>query len=336
MVKEMKYYRKVSGMRRVLVKFLLTQLPFSKVVNSKTYNIAYNKIIERHSKKRTPTLLQIENTNFCNAKCIMCPHTIMIRKSKIMSLVDFKKIVDNVVKSYNIKKITITGFGEPLIDPTLVNKIKYVNKKYENIKVDLYTNASMMTRKISNKLLDLKIDRITFSVNGTKQNYANIVGLDYEKTQNNILYFLDRKKKVGSPTLTNISLMILKENEDAIEEFMEFWRPKTDSVRAYPPSDWAGALKNIIQKTPFKTNKRWPCSILWNNITVDVEGNVVMCCRDYESRAVFGNILKQDIKEIRSSKKFQELLKNHLNFNFSMPICNDCDNSYDSSIDWVC
>ena len=70
--------------------------------------------------------------------------------------------------------------------------------------------------------------------------------------------------------------------------------------------------------------------------TLDVDGNVIMCCRDYESKAKFGNVFKQDIKKIRNSKKYQDLLKKQLKYNFSTPICNTCDNSFDSSLDWIC
>lgn len=336
LLKEARYYQKITGMRRAVKKFLLTQTPFSKFVNSKAYNWIYYQRIKKLARRRTPSILQIENTNICNAKCIMCPHTIMKRKEKIMSQKDFEKIVDNIMKSYKISRVAITGFGEPLIDSELMKKINYLNRKYKKVKIELYTNASLLTKKISEELLNANIDRITFSVNGDKKNYRKIVGLDYETTRNNIVYFLKRKKELESPILTNISLMVLKENERNIKDFINFWTPKTDSVRVYPPSNWAGAVKSIVQKTPFKNNKRWPCSILWNSITIDVEGNVIMCCRDYESNAIFGNLLKRDIKEIRTSKKFLGLLKSHLRFNFSMPICNTCDNSYDSSVDWIC
>jgi len=335
-LKEARYYHKQDGLLRAIKKFLLSQTFLRKIVNTSVYNKFYLRRMRRKVEKIEPEILQIENTNLCNAKCIMCPHTIMKRRGRVMKLAEFKKILDNVMKYYKIKRLVITGFGEPFVDKKIADKIKYVNKKYPELEIEIYTNASLLTKTRTDNFLKTNVKKITFSINGTEKTYKKIVGLDYENTKNSVLYFLKQKKKLKNPILTNISLMILKENEKEIEKFIEFWRPLADSVRIYSPSDWAKSLKiKVIQKAPFK-NKRWPCFALWNNITIDVEGNVIMCCRDYESRVKFGNLLKEDIKKIRNSEKYKGLQEKQLNFNFSTPICKNCDNSFDSSLDWTC
>ena len=134
--------------------------------------------------------------------------------------------------------------------------------------------------------------------------------------------------------LINISLMIVKENEKELKRFQEFWLDKVDSVMIYLPSDWAGEHEiNYSTGNPFK-NKRWACAILWKCVTVDVNGDLIMCCRDYESKVKFGNLLKQNAKEVFEGKKMNEIRKKQLKEDFSVPICNKCDNSFDSSLDW--
>ncbi len=336
-LKEVRYYKKLNALSKAIKKFLLTKTFLSKIVNTSIYNKIYLGKIKKKIKKIEPKILQIENTNLCNAKCIMCPHTIMKRKKKVMGLEKFKKILDNVMKHYKIKRLTITGFGEPFMDKEIIEKIKYADKKYPQLKTEIYTNASLLTKKITEELLKTNIKKITFSINGTQKNYKKIMGLNYENTKKNVLFFLNQKKKLSHRVLCNISLMVLKENKKDIKNFMNFWKPLADSVRIYAPSDWAGTLDlELIQKTPFK-NKRWPCFALWNNITVDVNGDVIMCCRDYESKVKFGNLLTgkiRDIKKIRNSEKFKNLLKKQLSFDFLTPVCKTCDNSFDSSLDW--
>lgn len=345
LIKEAKYYGRVTGLSRATKKFLLTQTPFSNIVNGKIYRKYYSRTIKRKIKKTEPWILQIENTNICNAKCIMCPHVFMKRKQKIMNQKDFEKIVDNVMKSYKIKRLVLNGFGEPFIDKGVIEKIKYVNKKHPLVKIEIYTNGSLIDKETADNLLKTELDRITFSVNGTNKNYKKIMGLDYDKTMKNILYFLSNNKTASfsrktlgrkKRILTNISLMVLDDNKNDVDKFIKFWSKLTDSVRAYLPNDWAGGVNNIIYNTPFKIDKRWPCFYLWNNITVDVEGNLIMCCRDYESRVIFGSLLRQNLKEIRDSKKFIELQKNHLKHDFASPVCNACDIRFESSLDWIC
>ncbi|MFA5173818.1 MAG: radical SAM/SPASM domain-containing protein [Candidatus Pacearchaeota archaeon] len=333
LIKELKYYKKLKGLSRAIKKYSLSRTFLKNSVNSPFYNKIYGNNIKKKAKILKPYILQIENTNLCNARCVMCPHTIMKRKAKVMSLKNFKKIINNVLNRYDIKKLVITGFGEPFMDKNLIDKIKYINEKYPKLKIEIYTNASLLDQKTADEILKTKIEKMTFSINGTESNYKKIMGLDYEKTKNNVVYFLKKNKELGNPILTNVSLMILKENEIDVKNFIDFWSPFSDSVRVYPPSDWAGALNEMVKRPSFKY-KRWPCMTLWNAVTVDVEGKVIMCCRDYESKVTFGNLINEDILKIRESKKFQDLLKNQLDFEFSTPICSKCDNSFDSSLDW--
>lgn len=337
LIKETRYYHKLEGgIKRIFTKFILAKTPLRKGVNSQIYNSIYRKKIKDNSKKIAPTLVQIENTNLCNAKCIMCPHISMKRKKKVMEQNDFEKIIKNVMRDYpSIKRITITGFGEPLLDKEIIDKIKFINNNFPKIEIDIYTNSSMLDKQLSDKLLKTKLHKINFSINGTERTYKKMMGLDYNKTVKNVLYFLKkRKESYKKRPLVNISLMIVKENERDVKKFQEFWLTKADSVMVYIPSNWAGERKiNYVSPIPFK-KKRWACAVLWKCITIDAEGEVIMCCRDYESKIKFGNLLKQNAKEVFEGEKMNEIRKKQLKEDFSMPICNKCDNSFDSSLDW--
>ncbi|GBE20402.1 molybdenum cofactor biosynthesis protein A [archaeon BMS3Abin17] len=335
-IQETRYYLKLEGFARPFKKFLLYQSPLSRIVNSRLYGAIYLKRIKKEAERITPKILQIETTNACNAKCLMCPHKTMKRKISVMGLENFKKILDNVMKNYDIKRLTINGFGEPFTDKGVIEKIKYVNKKYPKLKVDIYSNAALLTKKRADELLKTNLGRVTFSINGIEEDYNKVMGLDYENTKRNVLYFLKNNKEKRKPALTNISMMILKENEEKAQNFVNFWRKYSDSVRAYFPSDWAGTLKEYVgeQNIPYG-RRQWTCSALWTHIVIHSKGEFVVCCRDYESRVKFGNLIKgDDIKKLRESKAFKELQKQHLNFDFSSPVCKNCDHAYDSSIEW--
>lgn len=335
--KEIKYYKKLDGsLKRIGTKFILAKTPLKKWVNTPSYNKIYWNKIKNKVKKIHPTFLQIENTNVCNANCIMCPHTSMKRKKNIMNQKNFEKIVNIVIEKYSsIKTLIITGFGEPFIDKEILEKIKFVNKNYPNLQIDVYTNANLLDKKLIDKLLKMNLHKINFSINGTEKTYKETMGIDYEKTVENVLNFIDKKNEIKKKfPLVNISLMIMKENEKEIEEFQNFWIDKADSVMVYPPSNWAGKQKiNFATSNPFK-QKRWPCTALWQFITIDVEGNVIMCCRDYESIIKLGNLLEKDVKEIFEGKKIKKIREKHFKFDFDMPICKNCDNCFDSSLNW--
>ena len=87
-------------------------------------------------------VVHIESTNLCNFKCSFCPHTKMKRKKGIMDFELYKKIIDEI-KDWGIEELNLTGFGEPLLDPLLTEKIKYARKKMPNVLICLlYTSPS--------------------------------------------------------------------------------------------------------------------------------------------------------------------------------------------------
>ena len=104
------------------------------------------------------------------------------------------------------------------------------------------------------------------------------------------------------------SMMVLKENEEKSQRFIEFWEKLGDSVRVYYPQDWVGELKENLgnQKIPYE-RKQWPCSAPWTHIVIHSKGEFVACCRDFNSEWPFGNLLKgDDIKELREGKNYTE------------------------------
>jgi len=255
-----------------------------------------------------------------------------------MNLEDFKKVLDNVMKNYKtIKRLTINGFGEPMLDPGIFEKIEYVNKTYPRLKVDIFTNGSLLTKEKTNRLLKYKLGRVTFSVNGTRETYEKTMKLNYKDTMEKVLYFLKRRKELKNPVLTNVSMMILEQNREKAQGFIDSWKKHSDSVMCYYPTDWAGSLREDmgLREIPYGERNQWPCSAIWTHIVIHSDGELVICCRDYESKVQFGNLIKgDDIKELRESKEFKKLKQQHLNFDFSSPICKNCDHALDSSSEW--
>ena len=68
--------------------------------------------------------VRYEVTDHCNAECIMCPREIhkLGRPHGVMDSKKFERSIDEVV-ALGCKQIVLTGFGEPLIDKRLEQKI---------------------------------------------------------------------------------------------------------------------------------------------------------------------------------------------------------------------
>lgn len=336
LVKEAKYYSNLEGsIWRIGKKFLLANTFLKLWVNSPSYNKLYKRKIKKYTQKADPKFLQIENTNMCNARCIICPHSTMKRKQETMSQKDFEKFLDNVMRDYpKIITLTITGIGEPMIDKGVIEKIKYVNKKYPLLEVDIYSNAAVLTDEFIESLLNTNLHKINFSINGTERVYNKIMGLNYAKTTKNIMKFINKKNELNKKfPLVNISLMIIEENKEEVDKFQKQWIDKVDSVMIYMPSNWGGKHNFNMVSATIKP-KRWPCTDLWRYITVNVSGDVILCRRDYEATVKLGNLHEQRVKEIFEGEKINNLRKRQVESDFSMELCNKCANVFDSSLNW--
>ena len=77
-----------------------------------------------------PFQMNIEGTSFCNARCIHCEHSRLKRPYAHMEMDLYKRIINECheFKRY-CKSITFQGIGEPFLDPTFFEKVKYVKQK---------------------------------------------------------------------------------------------------------------------------------------------------------------------------------------------------------------
>jgi len=271
----------------------------------------------------------------------MCPYETMKRPKKIMSQKIFNRIISRIKKeNFPINKVFFSGLGEPLTDPRLVSRIEAIKKL--NFPVKLYTNASLLTPKISQRLVDLGLDEINISFNGVNPDqYQQVMGLDFSKTTKNINTLLKIKREYSSQLpVIQISSIIVKENKDDIKKHLRNWSAKVDSATVSLAHQWGGGVKINSQFYPpaggLNSKFIYPCRSLWHTFNLDSQGNFVLCCRDYESKYILGNIQTDTFVAIQKSpilKRFQRL---HLKYSQAkLPqICQKCNFPYQGGIEW--
>lgn len=300
------------------------------IVNSNLYDSLYDKKIKGSIEKlnrKYPWGVDIGTTNLCNAACIMCPHS-KLKKMGTMDMKLYKKIIDNC-KKLNIKTITLSFFGEPFLDKGLIEKIKYAKEKGMN--VSFYSNASLLTEELAIKVVDSGLDSITISFDGySKETYEKIrKNLKFDVVKKNILNLIEtrRRMKRKNPSI-NLVLVELEENKREIKQFYSEWNKKVDSINIINMRNWANDIQKEGTKESFHFNKkikRKPCALIWKKMVVDWNGDVVLCCDDWNHSTILGNLKKQTIEEIWKGEKLRKIREAHVKEEFwKVPLCSGC------------
>ena len=271
--------------------------------------------------------VRYEVTDHCNAECIMCPRDLHknARPHGIMSLAKYKTSIDEVVE-LGCKQVVLTGFGEPMIDKTLEQKVEYAKSK--GLRSYIISNASLLTRKRSERLIKAGLDELRLSYYGMrKESYERVmVGLNFDVTMKNMADFLELREELGSkkPRL-KINWLVLPENEADTEPFREYWEPRADAIEIWKPHNFGDGRSyrerydDVAMKNTCGRPENGPLQIQW-------EGEVIPCCYDYNNQIVLGNAFQQPVLDILNGEKYRLLRLSHRENKFSLfPYCDQCD-----------
>jgi MoaA/NifB/PqqE/SkfB family radical SAM enzyme len=133
-----------------------------------------------------------------------------------MSLKNMKKILDRLEEA-GVQGVTFTGGGEPFINPETINGLEYAATK--KFKTGIFTNGTLLTEEIIERLAKLKLNFIRISLNtAQRENYLKFHNINnpliFEKVINNIKRFA--QVLADSPTYFGIAAVINEQNVDLI------------------------------------------------------------------------------------------------------------------------
>lgn len=152
-----------------------------------------------------PVNLQIEHTNICNAKCIMCSHCFTRNENGKNMAEDELEIIRPILPY--VDHVTLHGMGEPFIYPKIIEVLKTYHSF--GIKVTCNTNASFMTDELAELVHKCFYDIAVSCDACTKETYEEIrKGLNFDKFIRNVK--LLRSK--GNDLYMRLSAVAMRQN----------------------------------------------------------------------------------------------------------------------------
>jgi radical SAM protein with 4Fe4S-binding SPASM domain len=270
-----------------------------------------------------PTTLLLEVTNRCNAKCLICArswwkdeHAQDLDTLPTSTCCD---IIDALPKTYRVK---LGQYGEPLLHRELETIVHWASttKRY----VWTTTNGALLTPERSRGLLEAGLRKIIVSVDGVdKETYeAMRPGLSWDKLLANIEAFRRIRDEHGDgsrecPLIVNA--VATKENGLTKDIVKAFWADKAEGsacVQEVDVSPPGGLL--------YMDGEPIDCERPFEHLTVRVNGDVVLCCRDAHASYVMGNVLSESPLQVFNGDRFEAARHSLLSGKAHPSICKDC------------
>lgn len=242
----------------------------------------------------------------------------------------FEKIVREVEVS-GTEAVVPFFRGEPLLHPAFPDMMRLLREKTA-AKIQLATNALLLSRSIATALLELRIDFISFSLDALNEwTYKKVrPGGDFHRVLENVHGFLRMREEQSDPsTIVQVSATEGPHNEAEMESFITYWKDKVDRVRIYPQhSDKGefGRLEQLRYRRPEAS--RTPCRKPFTDIVIYSDGDAALCNHDWDRKAkdAIGSVSEHSIQEIWENPAYTKIRNQHLNglWNEVNP-CGHCD-----------
>ena len=273
---------------------------------------------DRYIVKQPYTLVNVELTNSCPMKCVICPRPKkMTREIGFMDFQIFRSIIeqyrtDNPFASDNV--VWLHHFGDSLLHPDFDKFITYMSSR--GMKPGISINPWLLTSEKAIRLLRAQPAQILIMFDGIDDESffetRGVLGI-FQKSYENTLYFLRISKELSPGTdvaITCVDIPMWKEKCNRIVKFwcerhgievqrkqFTVWNGESDYINSLADQIELGKMRDNIDKnvctSPFST-----LSILFN-------GDVVICCYDYNGFSVIGNVRLERISDIWNSDKIR-------------------------------
>ncbi len=263
-----------------------------------------------------PIQIDFELNASCNLRCPMCPISAESPKGKgKKTWFDFefyKELIDFSVKN-GTRAIKLNYINEPLIRNDLIKFIEYA--KFKGI-LDIYfsTNGILLTKKISENLINSGLTRIQVSIDAkTQKTYEKVrPGGLLSTVIKNLENFFDIKKKLGNIIpLVRVNFVKTSLNENELEEFIKFWSKKVDMIGIQEFIKPTKVADNIKSKKTLK-KKDFKCSFPFKQLVINNEKKILPCCTFWGEELVLQELSKpEDLKIAWNSSKMKKIRYTH-------------------------
>jgi MoaA/NifB/PqqE/SkfB family radical SAM enzyme len=259
------------------------------------------------------SVVEFNVTDLCNRRCWMCPHTnteIFPNTSDMMQLSTVKNVVDTLVQYDYSNGITFGSWGEPWLNPNIIDMVSYVSEKLPKCLIMLYTNGDRLVKGSIPGYGEIDIQ--DFIDAGVTELHIDI----YDNDERCALILNKVKPLIG------IVNLVIHRRYTLVDSDIFLTRAGVmDPLTGLKPSD------NVRRSNKRLAAHMGKCFAPIAGAFIDVDGSVRACCHEWgRELPTGGNVNDTPFPEIwRHSESMNQLRKTLLNSRTLISPCDQCD-----------
>ncbi len=275
-----------------------------------------------------PRYFQVEPTNICNIRCLMCWDKHPEAKSGTMDLSLFERLLE---EGHRLRHIQLAGLGEPTLHPEIHRIVEMAKNRDRPIFVALNTNCTRIDGTMAEKLMKSGIDHIRVSTDTADPAvYKEIRGIDFDLFTESLENLIKARQRLGArSTRISINAVVMTNTLDSLDDLIEFAGRKklplylkSCYVKNEGQSDLRVDLKrfkdaiahwkrcaarhrvHLHYSAPFPAVT---CIRMWSGGYMDCHGAVFPCTRAFNLK--LGALSSQSLPELWNSPQVEAIRK---------------------------
>lgn len=250
--------------------------------------------------KKYPSIVYVETTNYCNARCTFCLYERMERPVEFMLQEVFEKVADKCLER-GVMIGAMFCFGEPLADKGLFKKIKYGKSiGVMNPYLGMNTNCTLLTPDKFDNILEC-CNNITLSFVATDEDFERLTKLSWDKCYRNAVDFINYRDKYKPSFKIEIGCNDVI-GHDRIKVSKAFQHHDVEWARD-AEIQWGGKIiTGVIDRSIMYPS--WTCDGYKGAMQIKPNGDCCFCAYDVvRNETVYANILTDDWDTIEANFK---------------------------------
>lgn len=212
-------------------------------------------------------LIEIETFSYCNRKCWFCPNSTIDRHSGSIAMPEemYLSIIDQLAEIDYDKEITYSRYNEPLaFKGIILKRISQARERLPKAKLRTNTNGDYVTLEYIHELRDAGLDELFI-----QQYLANNEQYNHAKMKKRM-----RQKIKG----LGVEYKVISDVEDQrveyeliVEGIIVHLRARNFAIEGTARTEKVAGFNEDYVRTK-------PCMQVSNNMYIDYNGTVMVCC----------------------------------------------------------